>query len=253
MNGPFISVVIIARDEEANIVDAIKSASFASQIIVADTGSRDRTIELALAAGAEVHSIEFDGYGTSKNRALDFCRGEWIISIDADERISAELADAIAKAVSINDNCDGFLVNRLTYFLGKPIRHCGWYPDYILRVFRKGKGRFSDRLVHEKINLDGKTKKLDGLLFHHSYKTLESYLYKMNIYSSLNARELFNSGRKYRGFDFISHPWATFIKMYILKRGFLDGLSGLLLAMLSSYNVLVKYIKLRELCRNGNR
>ena len=253
MKTPAISVVIMARNEEANIVDAISSVPFASQVVVADTGSSDRTMELARVAGAEVHSIEFDGYGTSKNRALQFCRGQWILSIDADERVSPDLADAITQANSTDFTYDGFLINRLTYFLGKPVRHSGWYPDYLPRIFRNGKGKFSERLVHESIEIDGRTSRLDGLLYHYSYETLEDYLEKMNVYSELNAREAFDSGRKYHSLDLIARPIATFVKMYFLRLGFLDGFNGFLLARLSSFHVYVKYIKLRELCKSEGK
>lgn len=253
MTRPPISVVIMARNEEANITDAISSVSFASQIVVADTGSSDRTMELARVAGAEAHSIEFDGYGAGKNRALAFARCEWVLSLDADERVSPELAQAIVAAISGDCKYDGFMVNRLTFFLGKPVRHSGWYPDYILRLFRNGKGRFSERLVHEGIKVDGSIARLDGLLYHYSYRTLESYLEKMNVYSGLNARELFNSGRRYHFHDLVTHPAGTFFKMYLLKRGFLDGFNGLLLAVLSSFHVLIKYLKLRELDRIGDK
>jgi glycosyltransferase involved in cell wall biosynthesis len=239
----------MARNEERNIIDAISSVNFASQIVVADTGSQDRTIELARQAGAEVHSIRFDGYGSSKNRALEFARHEWIFSLDADERVSPELAQSIMKAIESDPQFDGYAVSRLAYFLGKPIRHSAWYPDYILRLFKNGKGRFDGRLVHESIHVDGSIGKLDGLLYHYSYRDLESYLEKMNIYSSMNAEELHRRGKSGRLWDIIIHPPATFLKMYIFKAGFLDGYHGLLLAALSSFHVLVKYAKLRRLSR----
>jgi glycosyltransferase involved in cell wall biosynthesis len=253
MTAPSISAVIMARNEEANIADAIATVSFASQVVVADTGSRDRTMDLARVAGAEVHSIAFDGYGTSKNRALAFARCEWVLSMDADERISPELARAVVKAVSGECGYDGFMINRLTYFLGKPVRHSGWYPGFVLRLFRNGKGRFTNRLVHEGIRVDGATSRLDGLLYHYSYRTLDSYLEKMNIYSTLNAEELFNSGRRFHALDLVIHPPATFVKMYFLKLGLLDGFNGLVLAGLSSFHILIKYLKLRELSRTGGK
>jgi glycosyltransferase involved in cell wall biosynthesis len=249
MNEPLISAVIMARNEEANIADAVASVWFAAQIVVADTGSGDSTIDIARKAGAEVHSIPFDGFGTSKNRALEFCRCEWILSLDADERVSPELAKNISEQLSEPSDYDGFAFSRLTYFLGKPVWHSGWQPDYILRLFRQGKGRFSDRLVHEGVLVNGRAGRLDGLLYHYSYPTLEKYFEKMKVYSSLNAQELLNSGRRFHWFDPLIHPPATFFKMYILKLGFLDGVNGLLLAGLSSFHIVKKYLKLRELCQ----
>jgi glycosyltransferase involved in cell wall biosynthesis len=246
-----VSAVIMARDEAKNIEAAIESVSFADQIVVADTGSRDNTIELARNAGAEVHSIDFDGFGTSKNKALEFCDEDWILFLDADERVSPELAENIVEKLAGNSGFDGYAVNRLSYFLGKPVRHSGWHPEYVLRLFKNGRGRFSNRLVHESVELNGSSGKLDGFLYHHSYENLGQYIEKMNSYSSLNAREMYENGRRWHFSDLIVHPAATFFKMYIFRAGFLDGVNGFLLAILSSYHVFVKYAKLRWLCRPG--
>ncbi len=242
-----LSAVIMARDEAKNIEAAIESLRFADQIVVADTGSDDNTIELARNAGAEVHSINFDGFGSSKNRALEFCNGDWIFFLDADERVSPELAESIVKSIVDNSEFDGYAVNRLSYFLGRPVRHSGWHPDYVLRLFKKGRGQFSNRLVHEGVELNGAASKLEGLLYHYSYENLDQYIEKLNIYSRLNAEEMYKNGRKWHFRDLIVHPAATFVKMYILKAGFLDGVNGFLLAILSSYHVFVKYAKLRQL------
>jgi glycosyltransferase involved in cell wall biosynthesis len=246
MSKPTISAVIMARNEAANIGDAIASLSFADQIIVADTGSKDNTLELAANAGAETHSIMFDGYGASKNRAISFAKCDWVFSMDADERVTPELAKAFMTAIESN-RYDGYEINRLTYFLGKEIRHSGWFPEYILRLFRNGKGRFDDRLVHESIMLDGNHSRLDGLLHHYSYRNLDSYIEKLNIYSEMSARDMINNGRSYNFGKLLLYPPAAFFKMYIQKAGFLDGYHGLLLAALSSFHVFVKYAKFREL------
>lgn len=244
MNDVKISAAIIARDEADNIADAIKSVSFADQVVVADTGSVDNTAEIARAAGAEVYDISFEGFGNTKNRAFEFCRGEWIISIDADERVSLELAENIQRMLDDGPRSDGYLINRLTYFLGKPVRHSGWYPDYLPRLFRKGRGRYSSNLVHETMEIDGFIDMVDGHLLHYSYKSLDQYLDKLNEYSSLSAREMLERGRKFNPLDLIFRPTLVFLKMYIFKAGFLDGLNGFILAVLSSYHVFVKYAKL---------
>jgi glycosyltransferase involved in cell wall biosynthesis len=246
MSKPTISAVIMARNEAVNIEDAIASLSFADQIIVADTGSKDNTLELAAKAGAETHSIMFDGYGASKNRAISFAKCDWVFSMDADERATPELANAIVKAVE-GGGYDGYEINRLTYFLGKPIRHSGWFPEYILRLFRNGKGHFNERLVHESIQLDGSLSRLDGLLHHFSYRNLDNYIEKLNVYSEMSACDMINDGRSYNFGKLLLYPPAAFFKMYIQKAGFLDGYHGLLLAGLSSFHVLVKYAKFREL------
>lgn len=244
MSSPRISAAIIARDEADNIADAVKSVSFADQVVVADTGSTDNTAEIAGNAGAEVHSVNFEGFGNTKNKALEFCTGDWIIFIDADERVTPELADNIQRLIADSPRCDGFLINRLTYFLGKPMRHSGWHPDYLPRLFKKGRGRYSSNLVHEIMEIDGNVEKVDGLLLHYSYKSLDQYLDKLNEYSSLSAREMLARGKKFNLLDLIFRPPLVFFKMYIAKAGFLDGFRGLILAVLSSYHVFVKYAKL---------
>jgi len=244
MNDAKISAAIIARNEADNIADAVKSVSFADQVVVADTGSIDNTVEIARAAGAEVYDVSFEGFGNTKNKAFELCRGEWIISIDADERVTPQLAENIQRLIGDNPKYDGYLINRLTYFLGKPVRHSGWYPDYLPRLFRRGKGRYSSNLVHEIMKIDGIVETVDGLLLHYSYKNLDQYLDKLNEYSSLSAREMLERGRKFNPLDLVFRPPLVFLKMYIFKAGFLDGLNGFILAVLSSYHVFVKYAKL---------
>ncbi len=239
----------MARDEAENIRQAIESLRFADRIVVADTGSRDNTKEIARQAGAEVFEIPFEGFGKTKNRALGFCDGEWILFLDSDERVSPELADAIIRNIDGDSGHDGYLVNRLTYFLGKPVRHSGWFPDYVLRLFRREKGRFSDKLVHESVEVRGPVGKLDGLLYHHSYRDLHQYVQKMNEYTGMNARDMFEQGQRAGLWQMVLHPWATFVKMYLFKAGILDGVNGFILAVLSSYHVFVKYAKLRQLSK----
>jgi glycosyltransferase involved in cell wall biosynthesis len=245
-----ISAALISRNESMNISDAVNSLSFADQIVVADTGSSDDTIKLAEEAGAEVHSVNFEGFGNTKNKALEFCRGEWVLFIDADERVTPELARQVLEATNGNSTAAGFNINRLTYFLGKPIRHSGWNPDPVLRLFKKNQGRFSSNLVHEKVEVDGQVENLEGNLVHYSYKSVDQYLDKMQEYSSLSAREMLAAGRRSRISDFIFRPVFIFLKMYFFKAGFLDGFNGLLLASLSSYHVFIKYLKLRQLREN---
>ncbi len=241
----------MARNEERNIEEAIASLKFASQIVVADTGSSDRTMEFAKRAGAEVHSICFDGYGESKNRAIEFARHDWIFCMDADERVTPGLAAEIMKAVRADSPFDGYEVSRLSYFLGKPVKHSGWFPDYVLRLFKRDRGSYTSRLVHEAVKVNGKTSRLEGLLLHHSYRDLDSYMEKLNVYSTLNARELYNDGRRCGIASMLAHPLATFLKMYVFRAGFLDGYRGMLLAGLSAFHVFIKYAKLRDLSERG--
>lgn len=241
-----ISAVIITRNEETNIVEAIKSVSFADQVVVCDTSSDDKTVQLARRAGAEVHDIPFEGFGAAKNRALEFCTCDWILSIDADERVSPELVKSIENAVSLDNGPDCYAVNRLSFFLGKAIRHSGWFPDYVTRLFRKGH-RFSENRVHESLQAPRNVEKLDGLLLHYSYHSLDQYMMKLNYYSTLNAIDMSRNGRKGSAADLLFRPPAAFFKMFVAKMGFLDGMTGFILAVLSSYHVFVKYAKLRRI------
>jgi len=250
MKKATISGVILTKNEAANIAAAIKSIEFVDQIVVVDTGSDDDTIEIARKAGAEVYSIAFEGFGVSKNKAINYCTGEWVLSIDADERVSKELAQSILLRVANANNVAGFKLCRLSNFLGKPIRHSGWFPDYVLRLFRNGSGKFNEVLVHEAIEVSGNVETLPELLYHNSYVSLGQYMDKLNFYTSLNASQLFKSGKKFSLLDLIIHPPSTFMKMYIAKLGFLDGFHGLALAELSSFHVFLKYLKLWELWRN---
>ena len=250
MSRAKISAAFIARNEAVNISEALKSVAFADQVVVADTGSTDNTIEIARELGAEVHSIVFEGFGNTKNKALDFCTGDWVLFIDADERVTSELAEKIMNVSNNDTPTAGFLINRLTYFLGKPVRHSGWYPDYTLRFFKRKSGKFSNRLVHEQVEVEGPVGRLEGLLLHNSYHNLDQYLDKLNEYSTLSAREMFDKGKKFNILDLVFRPISTFLKMLIFKAGLLDGFIGLILAVLSSYHVFVKYAKLYQLWRN---
>jgi len=250
MSRAKISAAFIARNEAVNISEALKSVAFADQVVVADTGSTDNTIEIARELGAEVHSIVFEGFGNTKNKALDFCTGDWVLFIDADERVTSELAEKIMNVSNNDTPTAGFLINRLTYFLGKPVRHSGWYPDYTLRFFKRKSGKFSNRLVHEQVEVEGPVGRLEGLLLHNSYHNLDQYLDKLNEYSTLSAREMFDKGKKFNILDLVFRPISTFLKMLIFKAGLLDGFNGLTLAVLSSYHVFVKYAKLYQLWRN---
>ena len=252
MNRIRISAVIITSNEEDNIAAAIDSVGFADQIVVADSSSTDDTVRIARETGAEVYDIPFDGFGAAKNKALEFCRGDWIFSLDADERVSSDLVENIIKAIKDDNKFDCYAVNRLSYFLGKPVRHSGWFPDYVVRLFRRGL-KFSESRVHESVETNGEIGRLGGYLHHYSYRNLDQYIDKLNVYTRLNAVEMYERGRNGRLIDLFIHPVAVFLKMYIFKAGFLDGKIGFILAVLSSYHVFVKYAKLRQLTIKDER
>jgi glycosyltransferase involved in cell wall biosynthesis len=248
-----LSVVIIARNEETNLPRCLESVQWADEIIVGDSGSADRTVEIARDLGAKVFSYEWRGFGPAKQGAVDRAEGEWILSLDADEEVTPELAIEIKAALEEQINIVGYYLPRRTEFLGRWMLHGGWYPDYVLRLFRKDRGAFTSSLVHEAVKVDGPTAHLKNDLLHHSYPTLERYFDKFNRYTTLAANEAFKTGQRVGPAELILNPIAKFIKQYILKGGFLDGAKGLLLAILSSGYVSIKYAKLHDLWRQKER
>jgi glycosyltransferase involved in cell wall biosynthesis len=254
-----LSVVIITHNEEANLGRTLESVSALvsdgkGEIIVVDSGSTDRTVEIAKSYGAKVFVEEWKGFAAQKNSALDKASGEWILSLDADEEVSAELARDMATVATNASKPSGFYIPRQNFFLGRWIRHGGFWPDPKLRLFRKGVARFEDRLVHEDAKLEGKAGILSGALLHHSYPTLSDYIEHMNRYSSLGAEmAVAQRSRGFSTIDIVVRPWATFVYNYFFRLGFLDGREGLLLHLYHATYVSWKYAKAWELGRNSPR
>ncbi len=242
-----LSVVVITKNEEHNIARCLESVSWADEIILIDSHSTDRTPEIARQYGAQVYAHPWRGFGYAKREGVKHAKYRWILSIDADEEVSPELAAEIKGILSNGTLYVGFYVPRRTNFLGRWIRHSGWYPDRVLRLFLKEKGNFDEAVVHEKARVDGETGQLSGELLHYSYPTLEHYLEKFNRYTTLGAEEAFRSGKGARWFDIVVRPPVAFIKHYISKQGFRDGLEGFVISAMSAVAVLVKYAKLRAL------
>ena len=248
-----LSVVVVCRNEEANLARCLESVRFADDIVVADSRSTDRTTEIARQFGARTFTIDWSGFGSAKQFAVDQAAGEWILSIDADEALSPGLADEIRGIVASTPSCDGYDMPRLTNFLGRWIRHSGWYPDRVLRLFRKGRGQFTEATVHEALVVNGPVGHCRHDLRHYSYPTLELYFEKFNRYTTLGAEQAFARGERASVFDLTIRPAAALVKHYISKAGFLDGIEGLMISVLSSCAVLVKYAKLRHLHRNAGK
>lgn len=240
-----LSVIIITNNEEKNLARALESVKFADESVVCDSGSTDATLEIARRYNCKVIHSEFRGFGAAKQSALDNATGDWVLSIDADEELSEALQNEI-KAVLNKSDYDGYYLNRKSKFLGKWISHSGWYPDWILRLFRRDKSRFDQHLVHEGVHVEGKTGRLQGQLLHYTDPDISHYLAKMDRYTTLSAQTLAEQGRRFHLSSLIFKPIAIFIKMLFLKLGFLDGVHGLVLASLSSFHVLCKYAKLWE-------
>ena len=238
-----LTVILITLDEEKNLARCLESVKWADEIVVVDTYSQDRTKEIAGKYTDKMFDLKWPGFGPAKQFALEKAGGEWVLSVDADEVVSETLQTEI-KQVLKADHSDGYYVPRLSFFLGKWIRHGGWYPDYVLRLFRRQKARFTDSLVHEEVILNGKAGYLKADLLHYTVPDLERYLVKMTRCTSHSAQELFQKGRRAGLAGILFRPPAVFLKMYFWKLAFLDGFQGFLLAIFSSFHVLAKYSKL---------
>jgi glycosyltransferase involved in cell wall biosynthesis len=243
-----ISAVIITLNEEANIEECLASVSWAREIVVVDAESADRTREIALRFTREVHEKKWEGYSEARAFAISKASSEWVLSLDADERVTPELRREIESLPS-GSGPDGYMVPIRPLFLGRWIKHCGWYPGYKLRLFRKDKAAVTTRKLHEGVRVAGKMGRLANPVLHYAYPTVRSYFEKFTRYTDLAARELHERGRRAGAFDIVVRPFFSFLKMYFFKRGFLDGLEGFVLCVFSSLYVLVKYVKLREMGR----
>lgn len=243
-----LSVIIITLNEEQNIAECLASVSWADEIIIVDAQSADTTVELAKRFTQKVFVREWKGYGASKTFALEQATHPWVFWLDADERVTPELAKEIQAIVhSGSDKHNGFEVARRAFFIGKWIKHCGWYPGYVIRLFRKESVRFTTTNVHEKVECAGSIGKLRNDLLHFTDDNLFHYYAKFNRYTSLAAKDVRKGGRRFSLYDLLVRPPFLFFKMYIIRRGFLDGRHGLVLSLLSAAYVFTKYAKLWEL------
>lgn len=240
-----ITAVVVVKNEEGRIVNCLENLSWVDEIVVVDTGSTDRTVELAKGFTSKVYEIKFKGYGSAKNYGLSVASSEWILCLDADEQISSELRGEIEEILERGDP-EGYYIPRKPFFLGKSVLHGGWYPGYVLRLFERGKGSFSCRKVHEEVELSGRVSYLRNPILHYTDPDLNHYLSKLNVYTSLAADELFEKGNVFRFFRLLCNPPFMFVKMYLFRLGFLDGMRGFLLAVLSAFHVFMKYAKLWE-------
>jgi len=248
-----LSAIIITKNEAANIRECLESVSFADEIIVLDSGSDDGTTVIAREVTDKVFvSEDWPGFGAQKNRALEYATGPWVLSIDADERVSAGLRAQIKAAIADSAH-DGYRIPRLSSYCGRFMRHGGWWPDPVLRLFRRGKGRFDDRPIHESVIVDGSVGDLGEPLIHHSFKSLDDVLATMNRYSTDSARMLYDEGKRANEFTAIIHGVSMFVRTYFLKAGFLDGREGFSLAVANAEGSFYRYLKLAYLARESEQ
>ncbi len=243
-----ISVIIITNNEEKNIGPCLESVRWADERIVVDSFSQDRTVEKAKSMGATVFQRDWSGFADQKRFALEQASHPWILSIDADERVSDELGKGILKILSEGTSHDGFYMPRRSYFLGKWMKHGGWYPGYVLRLFRKEKASLPDVKVHEGFLVDGSTAYLKEALLHNTHPTIDQSLEKMVSRNHWMALERIKQGyKKVRWYDLVLHPAAAFSKKYFSRKGFLDGIRGFILALIDSIGKLALYMAIWDL------
>jgi glycosyltransferase involved in cell wall biosynthesis len=238
-----LTVVIVAKNEARNIAECVASASFAEEVVVLDSGSSDNTAALAAKAGARVVQTDWPGYGPQVARGFSLATSEWVLSLDADERISdalrAELLDAVRSSAF-----DGYRIPRLSEFCGRFIRHSGWRPDRTLRLGRRSLSSFTEHFLHAHMRVDGRTGELRNSLIHFSYPDMHDVLEKLDRYSSGNARDMLAAGKSGGVGKAVMHGFFAFVRTYFFRLGFLDGQHGLMLAVYNAEYTYYKYIKL---------
>jgi glycosyltransferase involved in cell wall biosynthesis len=245
-----ISVAIITHNEAERIRECLQSVIWADEIVVIDAESTDATVPICREYAAAVHVRPWPGFARQKQFAVDQCQHEWVLSLDADERVLPDLRDAVATAINAPDGCDGYRIARRSYFLHRWIRHSGWYPGYQVRMFKKAKTQVSQSRVHEGFLVDGPIGVLRGDIEHDSHPSLASSIEKLNRYSSLEALDRLER-KRVRWFDFMAHPISAFWRKYVAQTGFRDGVPGLLLAWVSALLNMVMYMKLWKLQRSS--
>lgn len=247
MKETTLGVAIITRNAAARLAECLAAVSFADDIVLIDGGSTDGTVEIARTHNARVlQQTDWPGFGPQKNRALDALTTDWILSIDADEIVTPELAAAIRAAVSA-PAADVYAVDRLSSFCGHWIHHSGWYPDWIPRLFKRGAARFSDDLVHERLVFDTPAQRLTGKLMHYSYEDFETVVRKLDAYSTAGALQRHAAGKRGSFGKALGRGAWAFLRTYLLRRGFLDGRAGFMIAVFNAETVYYRFLKLERL------
>ena len=249
-----LSVILITKNEAANIRACLESVAWADEIVVVDSGSTDDTVAIAREFTPHVYVHDWPGFGAQKNRALDYATKAWVFSIDADERVTPELR-AELEEVMASPQAEAYEMPRLSNFCGRFMHYSGWHPDYVLRLFRREAGKFTDVPVHECVVVSGEIARLTQPLLHYSYRDLDDVLDKLNRYSGAAAEAMLQQGRSGGLLKAVLHGTWSFIRTYFLRVGFLDGREGFMLAVLNAEHSYYRYLKLMLLDeqRNGKQ
>jgi glycosyltransferase involved in cell wall biosynthesis len=244
---PKVSVTIISLNEAEHIAAAIDSAAWADEIVVVDSGSRDATTEIARARGARVAERAWTGYVDQKNHAASLASHDWIFSLDADERVTPALAGEIQALLAAEPQRHGYRAPRVAFHLGRWVRTTDFYPDFQTRLYDRRAARWRGKYVHESVSVDGPVGRLRHEIEHYSFRDLSDQLDRINHYTTLAARQMYEAGRRAGALALLIHPPAAFLRNYVLRRGILDGTAGLTISLVNAYSVFLKFAKLREL------
>lgn len=246
---PGLTATIVTLNESANIAAALESVAWADEIVVVDAQSTDDTVEIARRFTDRVVIRGWPGYINQKNYAASIATNDWILSLDADERVTPALAGQIKERLQGDPPCAGYRVPRVSHYLGRWIRSTDWYPDYQLRLYDRRQARWTGRYVHESVSTEGAVARLDADLQHYPYRDVSHHLATIDRYSSLAARQMFEDGRRTGVLQLVLHPPAAFLRNYLVRGGVRDGTPGLIVSTLNSYYVFLKFVKLWELGR----
>ncbi len=250
-SGPRVSAVIIAYNDEPNMRACLESITWADEIIVVDSFSMDRTSEIAREFTPKVFQHEFHGFGRLRNESIARASHEWIFSLDSDERCTPEVEAEVRRIMADPQAADAYFVPRRNQFLGRWIRHCGFYPDYRQpQLYRAGRLRYREDMVHEGFDVDGRIGYMTHAIVQFPFRNIDHYLAKMDRYSDLMAQRMVSQGRRFHAHQLVTHPLFTFFKMYVGRRGWRDGIPGLILSGLYGYYTFIKYAKFWESTRH---